>query len=226
MSHRHDRSFSWARFDELPVVGIVRGFATATLADAVAAARAGGLRCVEITMNSPDAATQIALLARSFGTDMNVGAGTVCSLDALERARAAGASFIVTPVLVPEVVAAARKAGLTVFPGAMTPTEVFAAWKLGADLVKVFPASVLGPEYIRDLKAPFGDVRLMPTGGIGVEHIAAYTQAGADGFGVGSPLFDRARIEAGDWAWIEARARSFASAYSAAKQGRSSQVGS
>jgi len=98
-------------------------------------------------------------------------------------------------------------------PGAFTPTEIWQAWDLGADLVKVFPADQLGPAYIRNVKAPLPHVRLVPTGGVTVETLAEYKRAGADGFGVGSPLFARERVAAGDWTWIEEQARRFARAY-------------
>jgi 2-dehydro-3-deoxyphosphogluconate aldolase/(4S)-4-hydroxy-2-oxoglutarate aldolase len=117
--------------------------------------------------------------------------------------------------VVPEVIAGCRAQGVPVIPGAFTPTEIHTAWRLGADLVKVFPADQLGPAYIRNVKAPLPQVRLVPTGGVTVETIAAYKRAGADGFGVGSPLFAKEKVAVRDWDWVEAQAWRFAEAYRA-----------
>ncbi len=205
--------FSWDLFRELPVIGILRGFSPEEVEALVAAAARGGLRNIEVTMNSEGAAELIRLARRIAGGAMNVGAGTVCTRKDLDAALDAGAELIVTPVLVPDVIAAAKAAGVPVIPGAFTPTEIHRAWELGADLVKVFPADQLGPAYIKNLKAPLPEIRLVPTGGVTVETLPEYKHAGADGFGVGSPLFARARVDARDWAWVEEQARRFARAY-------------
>ena len=145
---------------------------------------------------------------------MCIGAGTVLNLELLEKALDAGASFIVTPIVNTDVIIKCVTHKIPVFPGAYSPTEVLQAWELGATMVKVFPAETLGPEYIKAIKAPLPLVKLMPTGGVDLKTLAAYRKAGADGFGVGSPLFDRARVEAGDWNWIETQCRAFVEAYS------------
>lgn len=208
-------NFSWDLFRELPVIGILRGFGAAEVEALVPAAARGGLRNVEITMDSPDAAELIRLARRLAGEALNVGAGTVLGVEELSAALAAGAGFIVTPAVVPEVIAGCRAQGVPVIPGAFTPTEIHTAWRLGADLVKVFPADQLGPAYIRNVKAPLPQVRLVPTGGVTVETIAAYKRAGADGFGVGSPLFAKEKVAVRDWDWVEAQAWRFAEAYRA-----------
>lgn len=211
--------FSWDRFHRLPVVGILRGFEAGAIRELLGACRRGGLENIEITMNSPGAESLIRIAVEEAGDDLNVGAGTVLDEGTLERALEGGASFIVTPVVVPEVIRACRERQVPVFPGALTPTEVHAAWKLGADLVKVFPASVLGPAYIRELKAPLGDIKLMPTGGVTAASLPEYRRAGADGFGVGSPLFRRERVAAGDWPWVEEQARRFVEAFHSVDSG-------
>jgi 2-dehydro-3-deoxyphosphogluconate aldolase/(4S)-4-hydroxy-2-oxoglutarate aldolase len=208
--------FCWDVFHDLPVVGILRGFGEAAVGRLIEAALRGGLRNIEVTMNTDGAAELIRLARRLAGDAANVGAGTVLGLEDLRAALEAGAEFIVTPVVAPAVIQACREEGVPVIPGAFTPTEIHRAWELGADLVKVFPADRLGPGYIRNVKAPLPQVKLLPTGGVTVETLPAFKRAGADGFGVGSPLFAREKVEAGDWAWVEAQARRFAGAFRAA----------
>ncbi|HEX2948696.1 MAG TPA: bifunctional 4-hydroxy-2-oxoglutarate aldolase/2-dehydro-3-deoxy-phosphogluconate aldolase, partial [Armatimonadota bacterium] len=136
--------FNWDAFTTVPLVGIVRGFSADTACELARAAQRGGLTTLEITMNTPGAADIIAMLRDDdLGDTLNIGAGTVCSLDDLTRARKAGAEFIVTPVMIPDVIQACKDAGLPIFPGAYTPTEIYQAWSLGADIVKIFPADQL-----------------------------------------------------------------------------------
>lgn len=209
-------NFSWERFHEVPIVGILRRFSADAVREMVLAAQRGGLTTLEITIDSADAPALIRLACELVGDSMNIGAGTVCTLDDLARARQAGAEFIVTPIVSPEVIRACRESGLPVFPGAYTPTEVYTAWSLGASMVKVFPADQLGPAYIRNLQGPLAQIPLLPTGGVTVETLPDYLRAGAKGFGVGSPLFPQDRAQAGDWAWIEERARLFVETYRSA----------
>jgi 2-dehydro-3-deoxyphosphogluconate aldolase/(4S)-4-hydroxy-2-oxoglutarate aldolase len=200
-------SFSWHLFEQAPVIGILRGFGPDQVEPLVAAARRGGLTTVEVTMNTPGAPAQIAALAAAFGDDLNVGAGTVCTPDDLSMARAAGAQFIVTPVCVPEVIRTAADAGLVVAAGALTPTEIHQAHAAGAHLIKVFPAGAVGPGYVRAVLGPLDHLRLVPTGGVNAETIAAYHAAGAFAYGVGGSVFTRERVDAGDWPAIEAEVR-------------------
>lgn len=209
MSGKFDIDAFW----KFPVVGILRGLTTDDAAQAVNAACAGGLRCIEVTMNTPGAVEQIRRLREITGADVIIGAGTVRNLQELECAIDAGAHFIVTPIVAPNVIQTCVAREVPVFPGAMTPTEIFTAWEMGATAVKVFPAEALGPSYISAVKAPLTEVRLMPTGGVSPETLPAYRKAGADAFGVGSPLFDKARVAARDWAWITGQARRFAEAF-------------
>jgi 2-dehydro-3-deoxyphosphogluconate aldolase/(4S)-4-hydroxy-2-oxoglutarate aldolase len=193
----------------LPIVGILRGFTTAQVVEIVKASLRGGLRNLEITMGSPETPAQIREARKIAGDRMCIGAGTVLNLELLQKAIDAGASFIVTPIVNTEVVQECVRQNIPVFPGAYSPTEILRAWELGATMVKVFPAETLGPGYVKAIKAPLPQVKLMPTGGVDLQTLAAYRKAGADGFGVGGPLFDRARIEAGDWNWVEAQCRAF-----------------
>jgi 2-dehydro-3-deoxyphosphogluconate aldolase/(4S)-4-hydroxy-2-oxoglutarate aldolase len=180
----------------------------------VGAAMRGGLRNLEITMGPAETPQQIREARAIAGNQMCIGAGTVLNLDLLEKALDAGATFIVTPIVNLDVIEECVRRKIPVFPGAYSPTEIWRAWELGATMVKVFPAETLGPGYIKAIKAPLPQVKLMPTGGVDLKTLEAYRKAGADGFGVGSPLFDRARVEAGDWNWIESQCRAFVEAYS------------
>jgi 2-dehydro-3-deoxyphosphogluconate aldolase/(4S)-4-hydroxy-2-oxoglutarate aldolase len=173
---------------------------------------------VEITMNTPDAAAQIRAACEVSQGAFNVGAGTVTSLELLEQALEAGASYIVTPTIVEPVVQRCVTARLPVFPGAFSPDEIVRAWEMGSTCVKLFPADAFGPHYLRELKQRFPQIRLMPTGGVDVHTLALYAQAGADAFGVGSPLFRAERIAAKDWPWITEQCRAFRQAYQSAKE--------
>ena len=205
--------FSENLFRELPIIGILRGFASDHLPEIVGAAIRGGLRNIEVTMNTPGAAQQIREAVALAEGRLNIGGGTVINAHLLEEALAAGASFVVTPTVEPQIIRECVQRKTPVFPGAFSPTEIVTAWELGATMVKVFPAESLGLTYIRAVKAPFPQIKLLPTGGVDLTTMPAFMKAGADGFGVGSPLFDRDRIESRDWPWLEARCRAFAETY-------------
>jgi len=194
---------------DLPLIGILRGFAPAQLPGIVRAVVAGGLRHLEITMNSDAAARQIKQVCELSGGRLNIGAGTVTSVPLLEQALGAGAAFVVTPAVRADVIRECVRRGVPVMPGAMSPSEILSAWEMGAAMVKVFPADAGGPGYLRALRAPFPEIRLLPTGGVDLESARDYLAAGAAGLGVGGPLFDRGRIDAGDWAWLEDQTRRF-----------------
>ena len=210
-------AFSQDLFQQVPLVGILRGLSAQNLPPVVAAARDGGLTNLEITMNTAGAGEQIRAAIKIAGPALNIGAGTVTNLDLLEAALAAGATFIVTPIVAVPVIARCVKLGVPVFPGAFSPTEIVQAWELGATMVKVFPAESLGPAFIKNLKGPLPHLRLMPTGGVDLTTLDAYAKAGADAFGVGSPLFRPDRIAAQDWDWLRQQCRAFAQAAQAAR---------
>jgi 2-dehydro-3-deoxyphosphogluconate aldolase/(4S)-4-hydroxy-2-oxoglutarate aldolase len=205
--------FSTKLFQQLPIVGILRGLPAEKLRPVVETVIVGGLTNLEITMNTPGAADQIRSALDIAGSSLNIGAGTVTSLQLLDEALAAGAGFVVTPTLVPAVIERCVQLKVPVFPGAFSPTEIQQAWEMGATMVKIFPADAFGPGYLRSLKAPLPHLKLMPTGGVDVTTLAAYAQAGADAFGVGSPLFRAERIAANDWEWLRNQCRAFAAAY-------------
>jgi 2-dehydro-3-deoxyphosphogluconate aldolase/(4S)-4-hydroxy-2-oxoglutarate aldolase len=208
-----DQALNAARFASMPLIAILRGQPNCFVEPVVEALVDGGFTALEITMNSPGAVAQISAAITHAQGRMNIGAGTVTTVAELDEAQAAGASFIVTPVIVPDVIGECVRRGLPVFPGAFTPTEVHHAHRLGATMVKLFPAHRLGPGYVRDLKAPLSSVRLLATGGITPETLPEYARAGVEGFGLGSLLLTPERLSAGDWAWLRRRAESFCEAW-------------
>ncbi len=211
--------FSWDRFEALPIVGILRGFEVDTVRLLVEAAARGGLGSVEVTMNSPSAREAIAAAIEAGAGELQVGAGTVCTLEDLEQALEAGAAFIVTPVVSADVIAACRERSVPVMAGALTPSEIYGAWTLGADMVKVFPANQFGPGYLKDLKGPLPQIRLMPTGGVDASTLGEFYSAGASAFGVGGALFSAATVAAASWDKVEEGARSLVEAYRSASAG-------
>ena len=202
-------SFTWDRFASLPIVGILRRFPADVVRHAALAAQRGGLTTLEITIDTPAAFSILAMLRKTVGATMNIGAGTVCTLADLQNARAAGAEFIVTPVVVSEVIRTAKAYGLPVFAGAYTPTEIFTAWQSGADMIKIFPADQLGPAFIKGVRGPFPQIPLLPTGGVTLETIGDFAAAGATGFGIGSPLFNPQQMSLGNWDWVEQQTKKF-----------------
>ena len=207
-------TFSVQAFWEMPLVVIMRGFPTETAKSLTRALSQGGLKTIEVTMNTPDAPEQIRqIIEQHEGEDIQIGAGTVTHPKVLERALDAGASFIVTPHWNDAVVAQCQSSKIPFLPGCMTPTEIWSAHEAGALAAKVFPAESLGPKYIQSIKAPLPQVRLAPTGGVTIERMKAYWLAGADAFGIGSPLFPEEAVASGDWSRIEKLARNYVEAY-------------
>jgi len=172
---------------------------------------AAGLRVAEITLTVPNAIDAIARLARRTGEQRAlIGAGTVTTADAARDAIRAGAEFIVSPCLIPEVIDVATAEHVPVIPGALTPTEILQAFRAGGDLVKVFPAGSLGgPAYIKALRGPFPDLPLVPTGGVDLDNVADFMRAGATAVGVGSELISRDALARGDYDEIGRRAEQF-----------------
>jgi 2-dehydro-3-deoxyphosphogluconate aldolase / (4S)-4-hydroxy-2-oxoglutarate aldolase len=182
---------------------------------------AGGISTIEITMTVPDALTAIQSVAARFGDTILLGAGTVTDRAMALDAIAAGAEFLVTPCLVPDVIAVAREQSIAVLPGAMSPTEVFSAWSLGGDIVKVFPASHAGgASYLKALKGPFPQIPICPTGGVNLETVAAFIEAGAVAVGVGGELVVKSAIASGAYAQITALARQYIEAVARARGGQ------
>jgi 2-dehydro-3-deoxyphosphogluconate aldolase/(4S)-4-hydroxy-2-oxoglutarate aldolase len=148
----------------------------------------GGIRVIEVTLTTPDAVAMIKRLHTEFGRDALVGAGTVVTLEEAESCIDAGADFLVSPTTSLDVVATARIAGVAAYPGALTPTEMLTAQRSGASAVKLFPAATVGPGYLRQIRGPFPNIPIMPTGGIGLADVETWLRAGAAAVGLGSSL--------------------------------------
>ncbi len=207
-----------ARIREVGLIPIVR---TASPEDALRAAEAiiaGGIGIAEITMTVPNALRVIEQVAAKFGEQVLLGAGTVLDVDTCRAAIRAGAQFIVSPSLDLLVLELAEREGKATIPGALTPTEIVAAWRAGADLVKVFPCGpVGGPRYIRSLKGPLPQIELVPTGGVNLETTPEFIRAGAAAVAVGSELLDVAALRQGRVDVITATARKYVEAVRAAR---------
>ncbi|HNX48596.1 MAG TPA: bifunctional 4-hydroxy-2-oxoglutarate aldolase/2-dehydro-3-deoxy-phosphogluconate aldolase [Thermoanaerobaculaceae bacterium] len=196
------------RIERLGLVPVVRAPSALLARRAAFAVMAGGIDVLEITMTVPDALEVLRQLVADLGDRALVGAGTVLDADTARACIAAGARFIVAPGLDLETVRAAQALDTAVMPGALTPTEVMAAWKAGADMVKIFPCSAVGgPEYVRALKAPFPRVKLLPTGGVDRQMAADYIRAGASALGVGTALVDVRVMQSQGDEVLSARAR-------------------
>jgi 2-dehydro-3-deoxyphosphogluconate aldolase/(4S)-4-hydroxy-2-oxoglutarate aldolase len=194
---------------DVGLVPVIRAKSPDVLVDIAKALLAGGVPVAEVTMSVPGAIDGIRRLVQTLGKDVLVGVGTVTKPQQVEDAVAAGAEFVVSPVLMPEVVVATRKRGKVSIPGAYTPTEIFQAHQLGADIIKVFPASVGGPAYFRALLAPMPYLKLMPTGGVDLSSVGAFIKAGAVTLGAGAALVDARAIEMRNWALLADLARKF-----------------
>lgn len=208
-----NRSFSWDLFEKTPLVGILRNFPDSQMLKLAECYQHAGLGTLEITMNSSGAAKTIASLIKSVEGHLNVGAGTVCNLEDLDQALEAGAQFIVTPIVDAAVIQKCVADNIPIFCGAYTPTEIYQAWSLGASMVKVFPAGKLGPAYIKEVLAPLNHIKLMPTGGISLDNLKEFLEAGAKGLGIGSQLIPKHLVENGDWEALHTHFTSFVSKY-------------
>lgn len=206
-------SFSWEAFEKIPVVGILRNMPPQHMQKLFAVYLDAGLSTLEITMNSAGATETISSLVETFGNRLNIGAGTVCTLQDLDQALDAGAQFIVTPVLKKSIIKACVKHKVPVFPGAYTPTEIYRAWELGASMVKVFPAGQLGTGYIKEVLAPLDHIKLLPTGGINQQNFSEFLQAGASGLGMGSHLVPRSMVEKEQWDELRVHLAGFVEKY-------------
>ncbi len=195
--------FSFPLFRQMPLVGILRGYSKHHTQQILEAGYKAGLTTFEITRNTKGAMTMIAEAADRYRGKMNIGVGTVCNLDQLEESLAAGAQFVVTPIIDSAVIRACNEKNIPIFCGALTPTEIYRAWSLGADMVKLFPAELHGPAYLKSVLAPLDEIEIMPTGGVGPDNMKVYWEYGAKGFGMGSQLFNKALINREDWLALE-----------------------
>ncbi len=201
--------FSFELFEKIPLIGIIRGLEKEAIRNIIKEFKLAGLTTIEITLNTEHALELIKDNVSTYGESLNIGAGSVRTMDELLKSLDAGSQFIVSPILNRDIVIHCEKMGIPCFPGAFTPTEVHEAWTLGATMVKVFPGGLLGAAYIKELKAPLQDIKLLPTGGVTLENMDEFIHAGADGFGLGSSLIDKKLIEDGNWVGLNAHFRKF-----------------
>ena len=195
-----------AAVERAGVVAVIRIKDPSRLRAVVDALAEGGLTALEVTMSVPGAVQLIADLAPTMPDGFLLGAGTVTDADTVRRVVDAGARFVVCPVFRRTVIEACHAREVAAMPGCLSPTEILDAWEAGADIVKVFPATAMGPGYIKDVRGPLPQVKLMPTGGVTLDNAGEWIRAGAVAVGVGTALTDARAIAAGDYAQLRANA--------------------
>ena len=215
-----DRTETVRQIEQLGVVAVIRLRDPGKLRAVVDAIVAGGVRALEVTMTVPGAVELIRGLAPTLPEGFLLGAGTVIDAETARAVVDAGAQFVISPVFKREVIVACHERGVPVAPGCFTPTEILEAHEAGADIVKLFPATTLGPQYIKDVRAPLPQVKLMPTGGVSPENAGDWIRAGAVAVAAGSSLLDAAAIESGRFELITANARRFVENVAAARGAR------
>lgn len=193
---------------EQRIVAIIRGITGEGLDSLVGTLVESGIRIMEVTVDTPGVYDKIQRIKDEYGDEVAVGAGTVLDSETARTAISAGAEFLVSPSLNVDVIKTAKRYGKAVFPGCMTPTEIVQAFEAGADVIKVFPASVVGPRYFRELSGPLGHIPLMPTGGVNLDNARDYVEAGAAAVGLGSALVGRGGRQV-DLADVKERAQAF-----------------
>lgn len=194
---------------DLGIVSIIRSSSSDQLVDVAEALLAGGIDVIEVTFTVPGVLDVISSIRDRMGDRILLGAGTVLDAESARAAMLAGAEFIVTPTVSLEVAQMCRRYDKLVMCGAMTPTEILAAWDAGSDIVKVFPADVGGPSFLKAVHGPLPHIRLLPTGGVNLDTLPAFVRAGAAAVGLGSALVERNALERGDMD----RVRELAAAY-------------
>ncbi len=190
-------------FKKIPLLGILRGINVDMVAPIVEISVSAGLYAIEITMNTSGASELIRRMVNVSENRLAIGAGTVLSTDDYNSAVNSGATFIVSPVLVPEVARLCKKNNTPFFPGAYTPQEIFNAWNAGATMVKVFPAKFCGSEYFKEIKGPFNDIELLACGGVDEKSIKSFFLNQASAVAFGGSVFKKDRLEKGDYLSIE-----------------------
>lgn len=214
-----DRDEQVRLIEESGIIAIVRFDRSEQLIQVAKAIRAGGVGIIEFTMTTPNALGIIEESAREFGDEVLLGAGTVLDGETARAAILAGAEFIVAPTLDPEVIEICRRYSKVVIPGALTPTEILTAWESGADFVKVFPATLGGPSYLKAIRGPLPQVKLIPVGGVSLENVADFIKAGAVAVAVGGNLVKKRAIAEGNFAELTETAHQFVAAV---REGRAS----
>ena len=197
------------KIQEDGIIAVIRSIPEGKVADLAEALISSGIRALEITVENKDAYSIIEYLSKNYKDEIVIGAGTVLDSASAQLAISKGADFILSPNFNPDVVKTALRYGKVVVPGVMTPTEMLAAMECGADMVKIFPASVLGIQFIKDVKGPFPHIPIIPTGGINLDNVGAFIEAGVEAVGAGGSLVNKAALEKSDFAQIKATAKQF-----------------
>lgn len=219
MTNKTGKQDTSRRITEIGIIPVVRADSAEQALRAAHALREGGIPVVEITMTVPGAVEVIAELCKTAG-EILVGAGTVLDAASAERCIDAGARFIVSPGLNLQVIEAARSRGVLVMAGALTPTEIMAAWEAGSDFVKIFPCDAVGgAKYIKSLKGPFPQIPMVPTGGVNLTNVAELIRAGAEAVGVGSELVSKTALASGNLDQIRTAAAKYVCAVREARAG-------
>lgn len=195
--------------EETGVVAVVRVNSADELLNIAAALLQGGLQAIEITMTTPGALEAIKQIKSRFGSDIIIGAGSVIDAETARLCILQGAEFVVSPVFNRAMVDLCKRYSTIVIPGAFTPTEILTAWEAGADVVKVFPATSVGPQYFKDVKGPLPQVKLTPTGGIDLNNAGEFIKAGAAFVGVGGNLIDKKAVAGKQWNVLTEAARQY-----------------
>ncbi len=201
------------------IVAVIRASSGEVLGDVAESLLAGGVDCMEITFTVPKAHRVLETVADRLGDKVLLGAGTVLDPETARTAILAGARFIVAPTVNLRTIELCKRYTALVMPGAFTPTEILTAWEAGADIVKVFPSEVTGPTYLKAVRAPLPQVRLMPTGGVNLQTAAEFLKAGACALGIGGSLVSAEAIKNRDWAGIENLARKYVAIVRDARSG-------
>ena len=219
MSGATSRAATVRAIEAAAVVAVIRLKDAGWLKDVIAALEDGGVRALEITMTVPGAVQLLREIAPAAGPGVLIGAGTVTDADTAAQVIDAGARYVVSPVFRRAIIEVCHRHDVPAMPGCFTPTEILDAWDAGADIVKVFPATALGPGYIKDVRAPLPHVKLMPTGGVTLDNAGEWIKAGAVAVGVGSALTDAKAIAAGDFGVLRANAERIVANVRAARNG-------
>lgn len=203
--------------EETGIVAVIRVNDRSELMDTALSLAEGGVKGLEITMTSPGALEAIKEATPKLGDRAVIGVGSVLDPETARLAILAGAGFVVSPVLNPEVIRVCQRYSIPCIPGAFTPTEILAAWEAGADVVKIFPATKLGPSFIKDIRGPLPQVKMTPTGGVNLDNAGEFIKAGAVFVGVGSALIDKRLVAEKKWEDLSGLAARF---IAAAKESR------
>jgi len=205
------------RLIQAGVVAVIRAQSSAHLISVAEAIKDGGVDCIEVTMTTPNALQVISEVSEKFGDEVLIGVGTVLDAETARAAILAGAEFVVAPSFDPRVIEMSHRYDKPVVPGCFTPTEIVNAWSAGADLVKLFPATAVGPQYIKDIRGPLPQVRIVPTGGVDLTNAGDFIKAGAVALAVGSAMVDKQAVADERFEVVTETARKFVEAVNDAR---------